>query len=297
MNTHRMSLLELQREMAAVVMTPLTADEGMREKTLDGRRTKAIAEKMIAPNSRLSSVERLELYNRQYWFRVLDSLAEDFGSLRKVIGSKRYDAMAIAYLNAYPSRSFTLRNLGSKLPEWLAEHAEFTGRRQKLAVDVAKIEWAFVEAFDNAELQPLNMEEVKTLSSESKLQLQPHLRLVALNYPADEVVLNLQEREGRQASEAGRAEEHEELAPMELGAMRAKQTWLAVHRVEYNVYFRRLVKEEFEILKAIECGKRLGEAIQAGLSETRIAERKQAAVLREWFQNWAELGWLCAKDE
>lgn len=297
MNTQRMSLLELQREMAAVVMTPLTAAEGMREKTLDGRESKAIAERMIAPNSRLSSVERLELYNRQYWFRVLDSLVEDFGSLRKVIGSKRYDAMAIAYLNTHPSRSFTLRNLGLMLPEWLAEHAEFTGRRQKLAVDVAKIEWAFVEAFDNAELKALNMEAVQTLSSESRLQLQPHLRLLALNYAADAVVLNLQEREGRHTSEAGRAEEHEELAPMELVEMRAKKSWLAVHRVEYNVYFRKLAKEEFEILKAIEGGRTLGEAILAGLSETRIAERKHAVVLREWFQNWAELGWLCAKDE
>ena len=175
---------------------------------------------------------------------MLDSLAEDFGSLRKVIGSKRYDAMAIAYLNSHPSRSFTLRNLGSHMPEWLKEHGEFSGRRQKLAVDVAKIEWAFVEAFDNAELKPLNLDEVTTLSSESRLQLQPHLRLASLDYPADELVLNLQEREGRHTSEAGRAEGRAELAPMKMGMIRAKKSWLAVHRVEYNVYFRRLAKEE-----------------------------------------------------
>ena len=292
-----MSLADLQREMAAVVMTPLTADEGMRD--ADSRWASDegdCGDAFIAPNSRLSSVERLELYNRQYWFRVLDSLAEDFGSLRKVIGSKRYDAMAIAYLNTHPSRSFTLRNLGSHMPEWLKEHGEFSGRRQKLAVDVAKIEWAFVEAFDNAELKPLNLDEVTTLSSESRLQLQPHLRLASLDYPADELVLNLQEREGRHTSEAGRAEGRAELAPMKMGMIRAKKTWLAVHRVEYNVYFRRLAKEEFEILKAIESGKTLGAAIHEGLSETRIAERKQAVKLREWFQNWAELGWLCASS-
>lgn len=297
MNTHPMSLLELQREMAAVVMTPLTADEGMREKTLDGRETKAIAERIIAPNSQLSSVERLELYNRQYWLRVLGSLAEDFGSLRKLMGSRRYDAMAIAYLNAHPSRSFTLRNLGSRLVEWLGAHVEYAGRRHKLALDVAKVEWAFVEAFDHAELKPLGAVEVAGLGGESRVQLQPHLRLVELNYPADELVLNLQQREGRHTSEAGLAEEYEELPPIKLDGMRAKKTWLAVHRDEYTVYFRRLEREEFEILRALEGGKALAEAIEAGLRGSHRAAKKQAENLRDWFQNWAELGWLCARSE
>ncbi len=42
----------------------------------------------IAPNSRLTSFERLEIYNRQYWFRVLGALAEDFPALRSVIGAR-----------------------------------------------------------------------------------------------------------------------------------------------------------------------------------------------------------------
>jgi hypothetical protein len=296
MGTGPMSLLELQREMAAVVMTPLTVDEGMRELTSDGRSTQAIAERIIAPNSRLSSVERLELYNRQYWFRVLDSLAEDFSTLRAVIGSKRYDAMAIAYISAHPNRSFTMRNLGSRLPEWLAENAEFAGRRHKLAVDVAKIEWAFVEAFDSAALTPLSADEVAGLGGESRLRLQPHLQLLALSYPADTLVLNRQQREGRQASEAGKAETSEEFAPMKLDSMRAQPTWLAVHRVEYNVYFRRLQKEEFGILSALASGLSLAEAMETGLSGTRISQKKLAEVLREWFALWAELGWLCARN-
>ena len=36
MNAGRMSLLELQREMAAVVMTPLTADEGCASRHMMG---------------------------------------------------------------------------------------------------------------------------------------------------------------------------------------------------------------------------------------------------------------------
>jgi hypothetical protein len=37
-----------------------------------------VAAEFIKPNDRLSSFERLEIYNRQYWFRVLDCLYDDY---------------------------------------------------------------------------------------------------------------------------------------------------------------------------------------------------------------------------
>jgi hypothetical protein len=289
-----MSLAELQRQVAAATMTPLTADEGMRARTLDGRSTHAIAKRIIAPNSQLSAFERLELYNRQYWFRVLSALAEDFNSLRALLGSRVYDELAIAYLSAHPNRSFTLRNLGCMLPEWLAQHAEYAGRRHALAVDVARIEWAFVEAFDNAALKPLAPIDTLLLTAESRVRLQPHLRLLALNYPADTLVLDVQHRERGEAREAGVAEEHEALPPIKLTSLRAQPTWLAVHRVEYNVFFKRIVREEFSILASLAEGQPLAVALEIGFKKSRIPAAKRAEHLRAWFQNWAELGWLCA---
>ena len=124
-----MNLEELQRTMAAAVMLPLTADEQMRETAGDGREMAAVAESFIAPNSRLSAFERLEIYNRQYWYRVRGALGEDFPALRGVVGARAFEALSIAHLSAHPSRSFTMRNLGSKLTDWLGEHPDFAGRR------------------------------------------------------------------------------------------------------------------------------------------------------------------------
>ena len=88
----RMNLMKLlQREMAAAVMLPLTADEQMRAQTPDGRSTADLAESFIAPNSRLTAFERLEIYNRQYWFRVLGALAEDFPALSAVVGARAFE--------------------------------------------------------------------------------------------------------------------------------------------------------------------------------------------------------------
>src|ERR1035437_3961085 len=160
MNSPAMDLAALQREMAAAVMLPLTTDAQMRSHSSDGRAMSEVAADFIAPNSRLSAFERLEIYNRQYWFRVMGALAEDYPALRAVVGGKRFEALSAAYLTEHPSRSFTLRNLGSKVPEWLAGHGEWIGKRQRLAVDVARIEWAFVEAFDSAERAPLVLDQI-----------------------------------------------------------------------------------------------------------------------------------------
>ena len=87
----------------------------------------------------LTSFERLEIYNRQYWFRTIAAVSEDFPALAAVLGSKRFDSLVLAYLKENSSTSFTLRNLGSRLPRWLEDHPEFAPTRHALVVDVARL--------------------------------------------------------------------------------------------------------------------------------------------------------------
>ena len=94
-NQSPMDLARLQREMAAAVMQPLTPDENMRSTARDGRSMADVAASFIAPNSRLTAFERLEIYNRQYWYRVQGALAEDFPALRAVIGGRRFEALSM----------------------------------------------------------------------------------------------------------------------------------------------------------------------------------------------------------
>jgi hypothetical protein len=296
-----MSLAQLQRAMAAAVMLPLTPDEQMQSHAPDGSSISALAASFIAPNSRLSAFERLEIYNRQYWLRVLGALAEDFRALRAVLGAPAFDALSIAYLTVHPSRSFTLRNLGSRLPEWLASHAQFAGRRHRLALDVARIEWAFVEAFDSASRTPLTADQVATLDAGSRLALQPHLQLIALSYAtADDLVLALHRQEKREAGEAGisRSDDQgvESLAPAKLPRLHRRPTWLAAHRVDLSVYYRRLQREEFLTLAAMRQGLPLAEAIDAGFAGSTIPPARRVPRIRQWFAHWAQLGWICAPD-
>ncbi|WP_263352075.1 HvfC/BufC N-terminal domain-containing protein [Acidicapsa acidisoli] len=292
-----MKLEDLQRTMCAAVMQPLTADEEMQSHDVtgrwNGRAMAEVAEQFIAPNNRLTAFERLEIYNRQYWFRLQSAFTEDFPALRSVVGAERFDALMNAYLAAHPSRSFTLRNLGSKLYAWLSQNSEYAGRRLALALDVVSVEWACIEAFDNAELAPLSPAEVAAVHAESRFALQPYVQLLALQYPADDIVLDMHRRQKRESSEAGarpEAQEEEHYAPLRL---RKRATWLAVHRADFSLYYKRLTHAEYRTLTALREGRTLSEALEAGFAGSHMAIGTQINQVRAWFAQWAELGWIC----
>src|SRR6202048_5353159 len=127
-----MRLAALQRTMARAVMQPLTASARMQNTPPDGKSMRAYASPFVKPNDRLASFERLEIYNRQYWFRVLSSMVDDFPGLRAVLGDKRFEAMSKAYLVDCPSRSFTLRNLGARLEALLRKHPKWPCAKKAL---------------------------------------------------------------------------------------------------------------------------------------------------------------------
>ena len=172
-----MKLQALQRRMARAVMTPLTPSERMRSLTPKGRSMRAEAAAFIRPNDRLTSFERLEIYNRQYWFRIFSAMTDDFPGLRAVLGDRLFDALSKAYLRDCPSTSFTLRNLGAKLEGWLRKRPKFAGMRQKLAIDMVRLEWADIEAFDGQSLPPLKRENLANANPATlRLRLQPYVQ-------------------------------------------------------------------------------------------------------------------------
>ena len=86
-----MDLAEIQKAVLGVIQQPLTPSEGMRKRTLDGRPVKKIVDQVIKPNDRLTSFERLEIYNRVYWFRLISSFMEDFPGLRAILGDRSFE--------------------------------------------------------------------------------------------------------------------------------------------------------------------------------------------------------------
>jgi len=292
-----MNLLEIQRRFTEALITPLNSEEGIAERTQSGEPMQQAAEQIVKPNSRLSSTERLEIYSRSYWFRIISSLNEDFVGLRAVVGDRKFDALVEAYLAANPSRSFTLRNLGSRLAKWLGANPKYTHPHEQLALDMVQLEWADIECFDAAEDPGFKLDDLDHLVADPKLPLQPHVHLLELQYPVDDLLLQIRDDLDDDSDEASNtfSERRSRARVKRVSKSKAKPTFVVVHRVDYAVYFKRVTREAFRVLTALQQGKSLSEAVDFAFNPSTLPEKKITALVQEWFRNWAEWGWFSGK--
>lgn len=286
-------LLALQRRVAAAILHPLTRGETMSRRRRDGASNQREAEALIRPNDRLSSFERLEIYNRQYWFRLYSAFEEDFPGLKAVIGNAKFETLMRDYLTDCPSTSFTLRNLGSRLEEWLVAHPEHLDPRRQLAMDMARLEWAHIEAFDSGMEERLDPDDLMEIDDGSRIRLQPHLRVLELHYPVDDLLIQLRSEDGssdassNNASAARRTKHVRRVTMLE-----PEEIFLAVHRHENSVYYKRMQSEDFRLLKALMAGEPIGRAIDLAFEGSVLPDEERGGFLQSAFASWATMGWF-----
>lgn len=292
-------LRSLQRLMAAAVCRPLSPADRTQRRWSDGRSTASVIGTFAKPNPRLSALERVEIYNRMYWFRVLDSLREDFPGLRALLGERRFLRLARVYLEHHPSRSFTLRDLGQHLSHFIRAHPSWTAPRTAAAHDLARFEWAQIVAFDAAARPAISAAALRLADPLTlRLALQPCLTLLEAGHAIDDYVLAVKRRDASLRSAASQTVRPTISIRVRPRAPRLRRelTHLAVHRFDNQIYYRRLTPAEFRLLRALACGRPLADACARAFRGSRTPPAEQAAAIREWFERWTQLGWLCARE-
>ncbi|MEO6036448.1 MAG: DNA-binding domain-containing protein [Verrucomicrobiota bacterium] len=293
--SERATLTDLQRLMAGAVMRRLTPAEEMQKSWTDGRPTQQVVGEFIKPNDRLTSFERLEIYNRQYWNRILECFYGDYPGLQTLLGETKFRKLAIAYLDQCPSQCFTMRNLGRSLEEFLRAEPRHTKPIEQLALDMARLEWAHVEAFDAEACPVLTADDLLGLKSATvQLTLQPYLSLLELGFAVDQYLLSLKKEGDTLRSEASNAvtERRQQTVKKKNKPKRAK-IFLAVHRMDDCVWYKRIEADEFKILSALRDGATLENACAATIDPEARSVEEWSALIRQWFQNWTSLGWFC----
>jgi hypothetical protein len=291
-------LRELQRRTFATICLPLGPGGRSQPTWHDGRPLGAVVAEFIAPNDRLTPLERIAIYNRQYWYRLLDCLWDDYPGLRAVMGKRRFEKLRVAYLQRYPSRSFTLRSLGSNLVGFLTEEPALTAPHQKLCLDMARFEWAQIVAFDGPARPPIHIDDLLGKEpSHVRLGLQPYITLLEMDYPLDEYVLALKKRDAAFRAESSNAVEASSDEPRHARPPRPPRphkVYLAVHRHDNDLYYKRLSHDQYAVLRAIGDGFQLAQACEVLWSSERD-EAELAADVRGWFEQWVAMRWLCQR--
>lgn len=92
--------------------------------------------------------ERLAIYRRAYYERLLSCMRAEYPVLLHLLGRETFDTFATTYIQACPPRSYTLADLGSRFAGWLDETRPSSESWPNLIIDLARLERAFIEVYD-----------------------------------------------------------------------------------------------------------------------------------------------------
>ena len=283
----------VQRWMQAVITHPDGVEAGLQS---EGAREHLdvpaeSVEQVVGRSQSLTSVERLGIYAGAYYARLLECLGEEFPILKQTLGDEAFDGFAFAYLQSYPSRSYTLTKLGENFAKFLAETRpdpeEWNGETAgdavgpefpEFLVDLAMLEWTFAKVFDGpgVEGQPLlDIEELQRIDPEvwpaARLETVPCLKLLTFRFPLNDYYSAIRRKETPPPPDA---------AP----------TWLAVTRRDFVVRRHELTGRQFALLSALQTGESVGAAIERALQVPGDDLSAFAIQLRDWFQIWSAEG-------
>ncbi|GAB2702573.1 hypothetical protein GCM10010442_20950 [Kitasatospora kifunensis] len=240
----------------------------------DGPDPREPAEAVLTSTARLGADRRLDIYRRGYRLRLLEAMRGLHPGLCALLGRELFEDFALEYLDARPSRSPSLHQLGRHFAGHLAKRRpdrdrppELRERWIDLVIDLARYEQVFAEVYDG----PGTEGRTDQLSGESirldaTVQPSPCLRLLTLCGPVHGYVAAV--RRGEQP------------APPEPRPVR-----LAVSRRAYLVTTTELSPDAYDFLSAL----LHGATVEAAATEAELALPAAAQLLR----GWAADRWLC----
>jgi len=260
-------------------------------------------EKVITRSRALSAAERLAIYANAYHTRLLECLGEVYPMLKRTLGEEAFDGFAFGYLQEYPSRSYTLNELGRHFPSYLREtrprpdDAESRSSPTDSAntgpalvedwpdflIDLVQLEWAIYDVFDGVGVEGQPLLRAGQLSGippqnwpQVQLQPVPCLQLLATRFPVNDYYTAM-----RQAK-------NDEVVAIPSSC----ESFVALTRRQFIVRRYNLSRTEFELLRAIKNGQSLGQAVERAVGVTDDDMDKLTANLKLWFRNWTAEGFF-----
>ncbi len=93
---------------------------------------------VVLPSKTLTAAERVGIYHGMYPLRMTEALQSDYPALAHYLGDDGFRDLVRGYVQAFPSRSYTLNSLGDHLPEYVKTAPGV--RRPEFCHDLARLE-------------------------------------------------------------------------------------------------------------------------------------------------------------
>ncbi len=238
---------------------------------------------LVRGDRRLSAVDRLEIYANAYFYRILERLTEDFPALARTLGEAWFNDLVTAYLMACPPRHPSLRFAGDRLANFLADDPRADPFRPRFAwaADLARLEWAILDAFDAADAATSDRQSLARIPPHAwgdlVFRFQPGLQLLALNWPVRAV---------RSTVDEGQAPDLDSLARQSIRVV--------VWRADDRVFHREIDSDEASLLEPARAGETFGR--QCARLADRVGDDRAPALAVEMIARWLADDWLSHVD-
>jgi Putative DNA-binding domain len=176
-------LASFQARFGSVLRTPLDRASGTLTASTQAYDPHFVAEALSGHAA--GGVERLVVYNRQYWFRLFGVLQSGFPLTSRLMGYWAFNELAERYLLAHPPRGWDIEQVADDFEQvFETSLAESAPETRSAWIESVRIDAAYRDVFRAPQLpsfQPSASDAPDLL--EGHLVLSPALRLVAEHRP------------------------------------------------------------------------------------------------------------------
>lgn len=269
------ALKSTQEWFGKIISTPLQEDQTIAPITPSGKSIQEEADLTILPSPTLKPYERIQIYNQQYWWRLLNILQDTYPFTVRIFGYSDFnDSLATPYLIDFPPNHWSLDTLGDLLPEWI--QSSYTADDKPLVYDASILDQAYLSLFFVPLLPPLSGD------LEGTIYLQPHV--VFLQFPYDLLTFRMKMME--QEPDYWLEQPFPELE-------HTPQSVILYRSLKGHTTYKIMTPFEMDLLKLFQKGTTI-DMICDWIEEQSLEFRQEAEIhLQEWFQDWTIRGLLC----
>lgn len=270
----------------SIIARPIDEDSKMNPIAPSGELMEIEAVKHIVPSPTLRPAQRIQIYNQQYWWRLINAMQESYPMVTRMLGFFDFNrSLSIPYLVKYPPRHWSISYVGDRLYQWVQE--EYHCQDKKLIADALSLDWAFVASFIAPQVPTLSEEctaksiDPETISSLT-LYIQPHLKLFIFDYDL------LKYR--REYLEKNHDHWLSNKAPV---LDKSKICRFALYRNNNgDISWKEIDETGYRVLSLFQEGASIDSAVEWLESQDAKIYEAALANLQEWFQEWTARGWL-----
>jgi hypothetical protein len=237
---------------------PTLADLQLRFKEVVQKKAPLLRE-VLLPKADLDA--RLNVYQYAYAERILESLREDFQTVRGIVGAESFDEIARKYMQFYPSRFWTLAEYSADFPKFLDNHVD-----NPFLHDLAQFEWFKIKCSLGPTALQFDPRVLAEATEEdwigARLRLVSTLKIFSSHWPVNEVELL---KTGGQALRGG------------------KIYYYALYRSTRGLQILNLSKNEVELLQEMGFGKSFGELAQS-FEKNQMSLDQVSQTVARWVQ-------------